>query len=116
MKKNLEDMKSAALGASKLATLLLEKLGLSSLIPTKAADTAATGASSAANVAWQATAWPILLITLAIAAAMLVLVGVVMGVVAIFNAMSDAYNKDAIAAENAETAAKNLAAAYDEAK
>jgi uncharacterized protein (UPF0333 family) len=59
---------------------------------------------------------PLLLVTLLLAAAFVALVVVVASVTAAIGAISDAYNKDAIAAENAANAAKNLGEAYNTAK
>ena len=68
------------------------------------------------NYGLQASMLPILIITLAITAAILVLIGLILAITAAVKALSDAYNADAIAAENAENAAKNLAEAYNETK
>ncbi len=106
-----------------LATIFLQKLGLGGLVGAKAADTAATvaetsatGASTAANWAWQASAWPILVVTLLIVAAIGTLIAIAYVLVSAVEAISNAYNADAIAAEKAEASAKALAEAYDEAK
>ena len=68
----------------------------------------ATIAAGGIGALWAAL-WPIALVAAAVAAAIAVLV------VAI-NAISDAYNKDALAAERAEESARNLADAYNTAK
>lgn len=68
----------------------------------------ATIAAGGVGALWAAL-WPIALVAAAVAAAIAILV------VAI-NAISDAYNKDALAAERAEESARNLADAYNTAK
>ncbi len=75
-----------------------------------------TIAQTVANWALNASMGPVLAVILLIVAAMAALALVAVGVIALFNKLSDAYNKDAIAAENAEAAAKSLAEAYNETK
>ena len=82
-----------------------------SLLAAAGFDTAGISATIAAGgvgALWAAL-WPIALVAAAVAAAIAILV------VAI-NAISDAYNKDALAAERAEESARNLADAYNTAK
>ena len=84
-----------------------------------AADKAHTGTIWGKVAAWiaeQAAAWPVLVVTLAIVAAIGLLIGLAAGLIAAVNAISDAYNADAIAAENAKKAADNLAEAYGNVK
>jgi hypothetical protein len=57
---------------------------------------------------------PLLAVTLLIVAALAALALAAVGIVATFTALSNAYNADAIAAENAAIAAKILSEAYDE--
>ena len=108
-KKSLADLSAAA-------SAILQAVGLGGLIPVKAAETAATVAQTGANVGLMASMWPILLVTLLIVAAIGTLVAIFAGLKAIVEAVSNAYNADAIAAENAENAAKNLGEAYNECK
>lgn len=82
-----------------------------SLLAAAGFDTAGISATIAAGgvgALWAAL-WPIALVAAAVAAAIAILV------VAI-NAISDSYNKDALAAERAEESARNLADAYNTAK
>ena len=108
-KKSLADLSAAA-------SAILQAVGLGGLIPVKGAETAATVAQTGANVGLMASMWPVLLVTLLIVAAIGTLVAIFAGLKAIVEAVSNAYNADAIAAENAENAAKNLGEAYNECK
>lgn len=69
----------------------------------------AAGVAAGGVTALWATLWPIALAAAAVAL-------VITGLVVAFNAISDAYNKDALAAERAEESARNLADAYNTAK
>ena len=110
---------------AQVAITTLQAIGLGGLIGAKTADTAATLAGAAANMTWQATAWPILLITLLIVAAIGTLVLIVWAVVSAFEAFkaSTPEGKLKAAKENAEElngileetkkAADDLKAAFD---
>ena len=76
------------------------------------AEKVSLGALTGAEIAAQVAGWPLLVITLALAAAFAALALVVAGVAALFSWASDMYNKDALAAERAEAAAEALAEAY----
>ena len=82
----------------------------------KEGSTLATIASTIANWGWLASMSPVLAITLVIIGALAILATTIFVVVSAVQAMSAAYNKDSIAAENAMTAAKNLAESYNEIK
>lgn len=82
-----------------------------SLLAAAGFDTAGISATIAAGgvgALWAAL-WPIALVAAVVAA-------VIAGLVVAINAISDAYNKDALAAERAEESARNLADAYNTAK
>ena len=85
-----------------VSTSILSALGFDTV------GISATIAAGGVGALWAAL-WPIALVAAAVAAAIAILV------VAI-NAISDAYNKDALAAERAEESARNLADAYNTAK
>lgn len=92
--------------------------------------TVATGAEAVAeesltgNLFLQAAAWlavelsmsPVLALTLVLTAAIVALAAIIFVVVNAVQAISAKYNEDAIAAENAANAARNLAEAYEEVK
>lgn len=92
--------------------------------------TAATGAEAVAeesltgNLFLQAAAWlavelsmsPVLALTLVLTAAIVALAAIIFVVVNAVQAISAKHNEDAIAAENAANAARNLAEAYEEVK
>ena len=69
----------------------------------------AAGVAAGGIKAFWATLWPIALAAAAVAL-------VITGLVVAFNTISDAYNKDSLAAERAEESARNLADAYNTAK
>lgn len=73
-----------------------------------------TGAVWANTAAWYAN--PIMWIALIVVGVVAALTALVAIIAKVSKALSDAYNADAIAAENAEAAAKNLGEAYNEVK
>ena len=81
---------------------------------TVTAKTAETGAVWANTAAWYAN--PIMWIALIIVGVVAALAALVTIIVKVSQALSDAYNKDAIAAEKAEASARALSEAYNEAK
>jgi hypothetical protein len=94
------------------AAMMVEKLARMGLLPAKFANIAATTTETGVNYGLQASMLPILIITLAITAAILVLVATIWIIVSAVQALSDAYNKDAIAAEKAKAVAEALAESY----
>lgn len=94
------------------AAMMVEKLARMGLLPAKFANIAATTTETGVNYGLQASMLPILIITLAITAAILVLVATIWIIVSAVQALSDAYNKDAIAAEKAKAVAEDLAESY----
>lgn len=78
----------------------------------KSGNTLATIAQTVANWGLLASMPPLLAVSLVFLAALAALALIIWGVVSAVEAITNAYNADAIAAENAETAAKNLAEAY----
>ena len=109
-----------------MATTLAAKLGWfglsTSMVSTAAAAPiagAATGAAggtaAAGGVAAQVGWWPFTLIMLAVVAVVALVVGAFVGLIAIAQSLTDAYNADAIAAEKAAETARALGDAYTEA-
>mgnify|MGYP003289131660 CR=1 FL=1 len=109
-----------------MATTLAAKLGWfglsTSMVSTAAAAPiagAATGAAggtaAAGGVAAQIGWWPFTLIMLAVVAVVALVVGAFVGLIAIAQSLTDAYNADAIAAEKAAETARALGDAYTEA-
>ena len=115
-------LETAAKEKSAIATFLSaiakgkEATAESIALPGKWANVTATIAQTLANWGLNASMAPLLIVTLALVAAILVLTVAITAIVALVNTASDAYNKDAIAAENAENAAKNLAETYGKVK
>lgn len=101
--------KSIMLALSAKAAYILEAVGLGALIPAKIADATASNLAAAGELAML---WPIGLL---IAALALLAVGIV-AVIAVVKAITDAYNADAIAAENARKEAEALAETYNKVK
>lgn len=106
-----------------MGNLLLTKLGFTGITGAMAGTAAASGPAAgglgtvgtvgaASGTAIQIAFWPIVVVMLAIAAAVALVVGVMAGI----QALSNIYNADAIAAEQAAEAARNLASAYGEAQ
>lgn len=106
-----------------MGNLLLTKLGFTGVTGAMAGTAAASGPAagglgtvgtvgSAAGFSLQVAFWPIVVVMLAIAAAVALVIGVMAGI----QALSNIYNADAIAAEQAAEAARNLASAYGEAQ
>jgi predicted O-linked N-acetylglucosamine transferase (SPINDLY family) len=91
-----ETQAAAATGA-KITGISFTKAGISGML-----------AGIKVQIGW----WPLLLIFAAIATA----IGIIIGLMKVFESLSNAYNADAIAAEKAAEAARNLANAYGEAK
>lgn len=109
-----------------MATTLAAKLGWFGLsgsmlstaaaAPVAGAATGAAGGTAAAGgVAAQLGWWPFTLIMLAVVAVVALVVGAFVGLIAIAQSLSDAYNADAIAAEKAAETARALGDAYTEA-
>lgn len=114
LKKKENQLDREALGqklANNAATLV-EKLVKMGLLPAKYANITATVAETAANYGLQTSMLPVLIITLAITAAILALVAIIWIIVSAVQALSDAYNADAIAAEKAKAVAEDLAESY----
>jgi hypothetical protein len=84
---NKEGAKGILIRLSTYAATILEKLGLGGLLPAKASDVAATNAQTAANITFESTIWPILLVTLLLIAAIAILVVSIMAVVALIKAI-----------------------------
>ena len=82
----------------------------------KGVETGARWANVVAIIAEQTAMAPLLVITLLIVAAMAALAAIIWVVVSAAQSISNAYNKDSIAAENAAAAAEQLAEAYQEVK
>ena len=101
-------MVTTALSGNNLALLGSASSSIVAALGFKGVDIAAKMAAGGVGALWAAL-WPIALIAAAVAAAIAILVVSI-------KAISDAYNKDSIAAEQAEKAASNLANAYNEAK
>ena len=106
---NEEKQKKIALT---LADIVVEKLATVA----KGTGTAATIAQTIANIALQTSMSPLLVITLLLTAAILALAAIIIGVVVGIKALSDAYNKDAQAAQAAQEQVKSLENAYNDAK
>lgn len=98
------------------AIKIAEALGIKVKSAADKTETAGIWAKVAAKIAELAASWPLLAVTLLIVAAIAALAAIVAVVVVGIQAMVQAYNADAIAAENAATAAKNLGEAYNECK
>ena len=101
-------MVTTALTGNNLALLGSASASVATALGFDGVGIAATVAAGGVGALWAAL-WPIALVVAAIAAAIAILVVSI-------KAISNAYNKDAIAAEQAEKAASNLANAYNEAK
>lgn len=101
-------MVTTALTGNNLALLGSASSSIVAALGFKGVDIAAKMAAGGVGALWAAL-WPIALVAAAVAAAIAILVATVKGI-------SNAYNADAIAAEQAEKAASNLADAYNEAK
>ena len=97
-------------------TKLAEAVGIKVKSGADKGETAGIWSKVVAYIAEQAAAWPVLAVTLLIVAAMAALAAVVLAVVSVVKALVAAYNKDAIAAEQAENAAKSLAETYQSTK
>lgn len=78
------------------------------------AKTTEAAAVAASTAAWYAN--PVLWVAVVIVGIVAALAALVKIIGSVGQALADAYNKDAIAAENAENAAKNLSEAYNECK
>ena len=98
-------LKSRAM--AEMTATLMTKLGI-------AAKVSETGAVVANTAAWYAN--PIMWIALIIVGVVTALAALVAVIGAVNKALADAYNADAIAAEKAENAAKNLGEAYNTVK
>ena len=79
-------------------------------------ETASIWAKVSAYIAAQAAAFPVLAVTLLIVAAMATLAATIAAVVGVVKALTNAYNKDTIAAEQAKNTAKDLAETYQNTK
>lgn len=116
LKKIKSDIKEIGLGAQKIATNMAEVASTWLSTAANKAETGSVLASAAAWVAKQLAMAPVLVITLAIVAAIGAVIAISAGLIAVVGAISDAYNKDALAAERAQEAAKNLASEYENTK
>lgn len=115
-KKNAADLKAIGVGAINLVQTGMRTAGAWGEAIANQGVTASLWQQVAAWIAVHVAALPVSVVILLIVAALAAFVAVVAGVVLAANALADAYNADAIAAEQAEKAANNLADAYNEAK
>jgi uncharacterized protein YoxC len=100
------------------AAILAEKLGLGSLLPSKAADITATKGQTAANWSLWASLGPILIVVVALTAALIVIIGLILIIVGLIKTIKanspearlEALNKIVADAAKNATAAKE---AYD---
>ena len=107
--------RTGALSADTVSTLA-NATAQKSLLGSVISVTAGIIAKTAALFGLQMAIVPVWLVVLVLIAALAALAAIVVGIVAGIKALSDAYNADAIAAEQAAESAKRLAKAYEDTK
>ena len=110
------DQASIVISKLKTNATLNEALAAAGLLPAKGANIIATITETAAYTALSAALGPVTAMMMLLMGSLIALVAIGAVVVGIVKAISNAYNKDSIAAKNAADAAQKLGEAYETAK